>query len=76
MKPEPKTVKIVCTACGLDWEAHGAKPTLAKCVTLLRAELAKRTNVVPFHSTSSGVTSGYWQGVHPLAAVKKASGDA
>lgn len=42
MKPEPKTIKVVCTACGLDWGAHGAKPTLAKCVALLKAELAKK----------------------------------
>lgn len=44
--PKPKPLKIVCTECGMDWAAHGDKPTLADCVRLLKAELAKpRPNV-------------------------------
>lgn len=39
--PKPKTLKVVCDVCGLDWAAHGEKPTLEKCVELLRAELAE-----------------------------------
>jgi hypothetical protein len=41
-KPEPINKHIVCSLCGLDWEKHGANPTIEKCVGLLKAELASR----------------------------------
>jgi hypothetical protein len=25
--PKPRTVKVVCDVCGMDWKAHGPKPT-------------------------------------------------
>lgn len=44
MKPEPKTVKVVCTVCGLDWDKHTqtrrADVPLDECVRLLKLELA------------------------------------
>lgn len=40
-KPEPIVTSTVCSLCGLDWDAHGDKPTALKCIELLRAELAK-----------------------------------
>ena len=49
-KPEPINKHIVCSACGLEWEKHGEKPTLEKCVELLKAELATRS------------TAAQWQG--------------
>ena len=42
MKPEPISKHVVCSCCGLNWEAHGPKPTMEKCVELLKAEVAKR----------------------------------
>jgi len=42
LKPEPKTIRVECTVCGLPWDAHGADPTLEDCVRLLKAELSKR----------------------------------
>jgi hypothetical protein len=54
MKPEPKPLQIVCSCCGLDWEKHGAKPTLAKCVELLKAELAKRSRPQTYFYASAG----------------------
>ena len=30
-KPEPVNKHIVCSVCGLDWDAHGEKPTLETC---------------------------------------------
>ncbi len=45
MKPEAVPKTFVCSACGLDWKRHGEKPTLAKCVELLKADLAKRAVV-------------------------------
>lgn len=61
MKPEPKTIKVVCTACGLDWDAHGTKPTLAKCVDLLKIELAKKPT-----ARSAPYT---WSVQHPLQQI-------
>lgn len=40
MKPEPVNKHVICSACGLDWNRHGAKPTLATCVKLLKDDLA------------------------------------
>lgn len=53
-KPEPIHKHIVCSACGMNWEAHGEKPTLEKCVELLKAELVKRPRLGQFSGT--GVT--------------------
>jgi hypothetical protein len=43
--PKPKTVKVDCDVCGLDWKQHKpdakGKVTLDECVRLLKAELAK-----------------------------------
>lgn len=38
-KPTPKTVKQVCTLCGLDWGRHGENPTTDTCVALLLEEI-------------------------------------
>lgn len=56
MKPEPINKHIVCSMCGLDWEQHGAKPTLEKCVELLKAEV-KRLSAHPPQQFLA--TSGY-----------------
>lgn len=58
MKPEPKPLKIVCSNCGMDWEAHGPKPTVDKCVELLKAELARRPKW-SLAAASSGVPMFY-----------------
>lgn len=63
--PKPLTVKVVCNVCGMDWKAHGPKPTLEACVRLLKAELLKRppqqwyasaasNTVVPLRTTGTG----------------------
>jgi hypothetical protein len=52
MKLEPQPLNIVCSACGLDWEKHGKKPTPADCIKLFKAELAKR----PTHLSMSAAT--------------------
>lgn len=45
-QPKPKTVKVVCEVCGLEWREHKpdgkGKVGLDECVRLLKAELAKR----------------------------------
>jgi hypothetical protein len=41
-QPQPVGASTVCSECGLAWNLHGATPTLADCVALLRAELARR----------------------------------
>jgi hypothetical protein len=45
-KPQPKSVNIVCSVCGLAWDRHKSEkdkePTLESCVALLKEELAKR----------------------------------
>ena len=58
-KPEPISKHIVCSACGLPWDAHKARlkaktamPTLEDCVALLKSELAKRP-LHYFNSTSA-----------------------
>jgi hypothetical protein len=56
-KPEPKSVSIVCTVCGLDWRQHGEKPTLEKCVELLKAELAS-ARARTWTNYASGSTGG------------------
>jgi hypothetical protein len=57
-KPKPKTVKVVCDMCGIEWAAHKLKPTheptLEECVRVLKAELAKRPTRNPY--LSNGVT--------------------
>jgi len=45
-KPNPVHVNVICSECGLSWDAHGPRPTLDDCVRLLRAELARRPVVV------------------------------
>jgi hypothetical protein len=42
--PKPVVQRTVCSECGLDWDKHSAKPSLADCVKLLKAELARRPN--------------------------------
>ena len=54
-KPEPKVEREVCTVCGLDWQAHGLKPTLETCIGLLKSELAKRPRYLQGAGFSSGV---------------------
>lgn len=41
MKPSPIASAHVCSACGLDWKRHGDKPSLSKCVELLKADLTR-----------------------------------
>lgn len=47
-EPAPKTVRVECDTCGLEWGKHkkaGGKVGLAECVRLLKAELsAARTS--------------------------------
>ena len=63
-KPQPRTVKVVCSECGLDWNRHTTEaPSLADCVRLLKQELAKRPiwnsqasatgSPIPFYGTVS-----------------------
>ena len=40
-KPEAVPAALKCSVCGLDWRKHGSKPTLEKCVELLKAEKAR-----------------------------------
>ena len=40
-KPEPQPLNIVCSNCGLDWNRHGDKPTVEKCIELLKGDLAR-----------------------------------
>ena len=43
--PEPKPLRLVCSLCELDWDAHlkrTKKPGYEDCIVLLKAELAKR----------------------------------
>jgi hypothetical protein len=57
-KPEPINKHIVCSLCGLDWEKHGEKPVIEKCVELLKAELAKRPPVFRPQTFGYGGYSG------------------
>ena len=45
-KPKPISTSVVCSECGLPWDKHSTaedeEVTLASCVGLLKAELAKR----------------------------------
>ena len=60
MTPQPKTIKVVCSECGLDWEAHGPNPSLEKCVELLKAELAHRpTPSRPYQGWTGGTVVRY-----------------
>ena len=62
----PVPTKVVCSACGLDWERHEEKiketqqpgVNLETCVLLLVAELAKK----PIYRNASGTftTSPNW----------------
>lgn len=61
-KPEPINKHIVCSVCEQNWEAHGPKPTLEKCVELLKAELAKRPTINrPRHFYQSGTSPNVTQ---------------
>lgn len=42
VKPEPKVIRVVCSLCDLEWNAHGEDPTTENCIRLLKAELAHR----------------------------------
>ena len=74
MKPEPKPTHVVCTVCGLAWDAHesafpakGKKPavTLDDCVRVLKAELAKRPRQNPY-VVQQLATSGWPPAVYGL----------
>lgn len=54
-KPTPVPVSTVCSVCGLDWERHGAEPSIETCVRLLREELATRPSRVVTPNTYPGV---------------------
>jgi hypothetical protein len=43
-KPTAVASAHVCSKCGLDWERHGKRPTLATCVGLLRMEVTRLRN--------------------------------
>ena len=64
-KPEPISKHIVCSECGLPWDAHtkrlkskSATPTHADCIALLKAELAKRPHALQQYAMSQAGTSG------------------
>ena len=46
-KPEAVPVNTICSVCGLPWTDHGNDPTTDDCIRLLKAELAKRVQVIP-----------------------------
>lgn len=55
-KPKPIAKQVVCSECGLSWDAHtkGRKtdPTPDVCIRLLKAELAKR----PMYQWPGGIS--------------------
>lgn len=63
-KPAPVVVQTLCSLCDEDWAAHGADPTTADCIRLLKARLAVRPSPYivhrdwwwnqPYWGTSSG----------------------
>jgi hypothetical protein len=59
-KPEPISKHIVCSTCGLSWEAHGKEPTLETCVELLKAEVVKRLVYQPSTTSSAVTVKPYW----------------
>jgi len=60
-KPEPVPASLKCSACGLDWAKHPAKPTLGDCVTFLKAELARaRKPVFTNEVRSTELKTPYW----------------
>ena len=64
-KPTPKTIKVECSLCGLDWTEHEKLAKKAKrkwpnqddCVTLLKAELAKPKRTFSWQGVTSSANS-------------------
>jgi hypothetical protein len=58
VKPEPKSVKIVCTVCGLDWDRHrcasDSDVSIEECVRLLKADLSAKRPAFTTIGTSGG----------------------
>lgn len=62
--PKPVITARTCSVCGLPWDDHGKRPTINKCVELLKAALAaERTK--PFY-WGSGTTVAPGQPGNPL----------
>lgn len=63
--PEPVVTAQVCSVCGLPWDDHGERPTIAKCVDLLKAALALARPQMPVWNLGQigGVRSGWSCGV-------------
>ncbi len=60
-KPTPISQCVVCSECGLSWDAH-KEQTLSECVRLLKAELKKprpwtfqQSGYYPINMTSGGL---------------------
>ena len=55
-KPTPTPIPSAhkCSVCDLDWKRHGEKPTLEKCVELLKAECARLRNPNPLWMEVTG----------------------
>jgi hypothetical protein len=71
MAPQPRTVKVVCSDCGLPWEAHtkGRKtaPTADVCVRLLNAEVARLNGLRqqrPWVQSSAGLANPQQTVIH------------
>lgn len=69
-KPEPVVVSTVCSECGMKWEDHGPKPTLADCVRLLKARplpqmVSWPSNVTPIGASASSYTLSAESGDDP-----------
>ena len=41
MKPVAVPTAYKCSVCDLPWDKHGEKPTLQRCVDLLKMEVAR-----------------------------------
>lgn len=63
MAPQPVPTEVKCSECGLPWDGHGDEPTLADCVRLLKAELARRPRLPPSFNVREPVAllSPTWQ---------------
>lgn len=54
-----------CSLCDLDWKRHGEKPTVEKCVELLKAECSRLRNPVGVSEVSTVVGKPYFTTARP-----------
>ncbi len=74
-KPKPLVTKRVCDICGLDWDAHGDKPTERTCIELLRSELMLRPAYVPWGPWTHPVPEFVIPGGNVWASTDRFTGD-